>query len=145
MDFKSNFHEIPDMVRWTRDHLEVDDHSVRYAWRGPHMDQAFMDQEQLDHDDWDRLKEIMDKEGLSCTLHPLPRDHDSVPFDLMSPKVPLEEQTQPPLPLSLQVRWNGAIEVNGFPYPGEPPRTHIFKTIKVSDSNQPLIDRLLEV
>jgi hypothetical protein len=59
--------------------------------------------------------------------------------------VPLEEQTQPPLPLSLQVRWNGAIEVNGFPYPGEPPRTHIFKTIKVSDSNQPLIDRLLEV
>lgn len=142
MGFKSNYDEIPDMIRWTQENLNAFDHSVRYAWQAAHQDQAFMEREQLDHADWDRLEARLAREGLKYSLHPLPKEHEQVPLDYKVPVVPRGEQKAAPRPLDLSVRWDGSIEVNGFPFSGENQLAHKFGVFKAGDTNEHLIDYL---
>ncbi len=143
MAFKSNYTELPELVKWVREKLQVSHHFIRHPYILPHIPADFLAEEELDYEDWAWLKEKLGSQQPAVMLRPKPLALPQETIDdRRNPQLPKAEQKAPVRPFNLTVAWNGMIDVNGVPLPGseEPVSMHRFN---LQDVRGPLIDYLM--
>ncbi|MET4806209.1 radical SAM protein [Limibacillus sp. MBR-115] len=143
MAFKSNYTELPELVKWAREKLQVRHHFIRHPYILPHISADFLAEEELGYEDWTWLQEKLGNQQSAVMLRPKPLalPQETV-GDRRNPQMVKAEQKAPVRPFNLTVAWNGMIDVNGVPLPGseEPVSMHRFN---LHDVRGPLIDYLM--
>ncbi|MPY88564.1 MAG: radical SAM protein [Luteitalea sp.] len=117
MAFRSNFEEIPEIVRYSREHWLASENEIRYTFNVAHITDDFRRQEYLHKEDWEVLTERLHRSGYPVRISYPPEDDEQ--------KIPaqnyyeFQEPTGDPSymrlfkPLGLRARPDGTILVGG--------------------------------